>query len=57
MPMLQKIWEKFLESAEFKGKEGRKRDLTWWDIGFVAAILFLIGVLIFILVILGVVKP
>ena len=57
MSFLEKIKREFLNSIEFKGAEGRRRELTRWDIAFTAIILSLILAAGFVLLYLGIIKP
>lgn len=54
---LERLKREFLNFIEFKGKEGRQRQMTWWDIGFTLLLVLLILGLATLFLYLGWVRP
>ncbi len=53
----ERFKREFLNFIEFKGKEGRQRQLTCWDISFALVLLLLILGVATLLLYLGMVRP
>lgn len=54
---LERFKRELLNFIQFKGKEGRQRQLTWWDLSFSLVLLLLILGVATLLLYLGIVRP